>query len=202
MAAHGGNRWSRAMTLLLVLASCGIALSACEYEDDSPAHSASAAVSPSSPPPVPMASPAPIDTPAAFSPPARPPVPNDTPALARARAANQAQLEKRLGLPPDGLVLGGSGGLGSGGLRASATEIPKGSYTVTAECVGMLKASLTVSQPGLRGGTTQEVALNCRTTARAKLDLAAGPVSVRIIPSTTTDPGHTAIAGFWMVPAA
>jgi hypothetical protein len=203
MATHGGNRWSRTMALLLVLPSCGFALNACEYQDDSPAHSdASAAGSPSSPPPVPMASPAPIDTPAGFSPPARPPVPNDTPALARARAANQAQLEKRLGLPPDGLVLGGSGGLGSGGLGASATEIPKGSYTVTAECVGMLKASLTVSQPGLRGGTTHEVALNCRTTARAKLDLAAGPVSVRVSPSTATDPGHTAIAGFWMVPAA
>jgi hypothetical protein len=65
---------------------------------------------------------------------------------------------------------------------ASATEIPKGSYTVTAECVGMLKASLTVSQPDLRGGTTHEVALNCGTTARVKLDLEAGPVSVRITP--------------------
>jgi hypothetical protein len=125
MAAHGGNRWSRAITLSLVLASCGIALSACEYEDDSPAHSdASAAGSPSSPPPVPMASPAPIDTPAAFS----PPVAKDDPALARVRVRNQAQLESRLGLPPDGLVSGGSGGLGDGGLRTSATEIPKGSY--------------------------------------------------------------------------
>jgi hypothetical protein len=203
MAAHGGIRWSRPIALLLVLASCGIALSACEYQDASPAPGdPSAAASPSTPPTVPMASRGPIDTPAAFSPPARPPVPEDDPALARVRVRNQAQLEKRLGLPPDGLVLGGSGGLGNGGLQASATEIPRGSYTVTAECVGMLKASLTVSQPGLRGGTTHEVAFNCRTTARAKLDLAAGPVSLRITPSTATDPGHTAIAGFWMVPAA
>jgi hypothetical protein len=190
------------MALLLVLASCGIALNACEYQDDSPAPAdPSAVVSPSAPPPVPMASPAPIDTPAAISPPARPPLPKDDPALAQVQVRNQAQLDRRLGLPPDGLVSGGSGGLGDGGLRASATEIPKGSYTVTAECVGMLKASLSVSQRDLPGGTTHEVALNCGTTARVKLDLEAGPVSVRITPMTT-DPGHTAIAGFWVVPAA
>jgi hypothetical protein len=201
MAAHGGNRWSRAIALLLVLASSGIALSACEYQDDSPAPAVpSAVVSPSASPPVPKASPALIDTPAVISPPAHPPVPKEDPILARVRARNQVQLEKRLGLAPDGLVLGGSGGLGDGGLRASATEIPKGSYTITAECVGMHKASLTISQPDQRGGTTREAALDCGTTERVKLGLGAGPVSVRITPMAT-DPDHTAMAGFWMVPA-
>lgn len=197
MTTHGGNRWSRATALSLVLASCGIALSACEYQDDSRAHSdASAVAAPSSRPPVPIASPAPIDTPAVFS----PALPKEDPTLARVRVRNQAQLEKRLGLPPDGLVLGGSGGLGDGGLRASATEVPKGSYTVTAECVGMHKASLTISQPDQRGATTREAALACGTTQRVKLGLGPGPVSVRITP-TATDPDHTAMAGFWMVPA-
>jgi hypothetical protein len=197
MAIHGGNGWSRAVALLLVLASCGIAASACEYQDDSPAPTdPSAVVPPSVPQPVPMESPAPFDTSPAFSPPAPKPDPN----LAQVQVRNQAQLDRRLGPPPDGLVSGGSGGLGDGGLQASATEIPKGRYTVTAECVGMLKASLTVSQSDPRGGTTHEVALNCGTTARVKLDLEAGPVSVRITPMST-DPGHTAIAGFWMVPA-
>ncbi|WP_410554462.1 hypothetical protein [Arthrobacter globiformis] len=79
--------------------------------------------------------------------------------------------------------------------------MPKGSYTVTAECVGMLKASLAVSQPDLRGGTTREVPINCGTTARVKLDIEAGPVSVRITHGSA-DPGNTANAAFWMVPAA
>jgi hypothetical protein len=82
----------------------------------------------------------------------------------------------------------------------SATDVPKGSYTVTAECVGMQKASLTISQPDLRGGTTREAALDCGTTERVKLGLEAGPVSVRITP-TATHPDRTALAGFWMVPA-
>jgi hypothetical protein len=156
--------------------------------------------SPSSPPPAPMVERSSATT---LRPDSQRLLPRQTSTPASSATpgrANGAQLDKRLGLPPDGLVLGGSGGLGDGGLRASATEIPKGSYTVTAECVGMLKASLTVSQPGLRRGTTHEVALKCRTTARVKLDLEAGPVSVRITPMTS-DPGHTAIAGFWMVPA-
>jgi hypothetical protein len=65
----------------------------------------------------------------------------------------------------------------------------------------MLKASLSVSQRDLPRGTTHEVALNCGSTARVKLDLEAGPVSVRITPMTS-DTGNTAIAGFWVVPAA
>jgi hypothetical protein len=186
MATTGEIRWSRTITLLLVLVSSGIAISACEYQD---------------------ASPAPPDTPAVFSPPAPtsppapPPVPKADPTLAQVQVRNQTQLDRRLGLPPDGLVLGGSGGLGNDGFRSSATGIPKGSYAVTAECVGVLKASLTVFQPDRRGGTMHEVALDCGTTARAKLDLEVGPVSVHIT-RMTTEPGLTGVAGFWMAPAA
>ncbi|WP_190243013.1 hypothetical protein [Arthrobacter globiformis] len=45
------------------------------------------------------------------------------------------------------------------------------------------------------------MSLNCGTTARTKLDLGAGPVSVHIT-RMTTEPGLPAVAGFWMVPAA
>lgn len=186
MGLHGGSRGSGAIALLLVLASSGIALSACEYQDASPAPTDTSAV---------------LSPPAPISRPAPPPVPKADPTLAQVQVRNQTQLDRRLGLPPDGLVLGGSGGLGNDGFRSSATGIPKGSYAVTAECVGVLKASLTVFQPDRRGGTTHEVALDCGTTARAKLDLEVGPVSVHIT-RATTEPGLSGVAGFWIAPAA
>ncbi|MDQ0863749.1 hypothetical protein QF036_001330 [Arthrobacter globiformis] len=208
MAVLGGNRWSRAIALLLVLASSGIALGACEYQDDSPAPAVpSAVLSPSASPPVPKAAPSasppvPKAAPSAMtSPPVLPSAPKVDPTTAQVQARNGAQLDSRLGLPPDGLVLGGSGGLGNDGFRLSAPGIPKGSYAVTAECVGVLKASLTIFQPDRRGGTTHELALDCGTTASAKLDLEAGPVSVHITRMTTA-PGRTAVAGLWMAPAA
>ena len=197
MAAHGGIRWSRPIALLLVLASCGIALSACEYQDASPAPSdTTEVISPPAPPPAPI-----VDQSATISRSAPPPPPKVDPTIAQLQARNGAQLDKRLGLPPDGLVMGGSGGLGNDGFRASDAGIPKGRYTVTAECVGVRKASLTVFQSDPRGGTTHEVALECGTTARAKLDLEAGQVSVHIT-RMTTEPGLTGVAGFWVVPAA
>ncbi|MFJ5694773.1 hypothetical protein ACIP9X_13075 [Arthrobacter sp. NPDC093125] len=42
--------------------------------------------------------------------------------------------------------------------------------------------------------------LDCGTTARAKLDLEAGSVSVHIT-RKTKEPVRTAVAGFWMSPA-
>lgn len=192
MATHGGNSWSRTVTLLLVLASSGLTLSACEYQDASPAPSdTSDVISPQAPPPAPSAK---------ISPPSPALVAEVDPTIAQVQAKNGAQLDKRLGLPPDGLVLGGSGGLGNDGFRSSTTEIPKGSYTVTAECVGTLNASLIVFQSDPREGTTHEVSLDCGTTARANLDLEAGPVSVHIT-RMTTEPGLTGVAGFWIAPA-
>ena len=196
MATHGGNSWSRTVTLLLVLASSGLTLSACEYQDVSPATSDTSDVaSLQAPPPAPKTYPS-----TAISPPAPPPLPKVGPTIAQVQAKNGAQLGKRLGLPPDGLVLGGSGGLGNDGFRSSTTETPKGSYTVTAECVGTLNASLIVFQSDPREGTTHEVSLDCGTTARANLDLEAGPVSVHIT-RMTTEPGLTGVAGFWIAPA-
>jgi len=180
MATIWGNRWSRAIALLLVVAGSGVALSACEYQDDSPTSSSK---------------------PAQTSQAAPPPLPKADPGVAKAQARNQTQLDTRLGPRPDDVVLGGSGGLGNDGFRTSATGIPKGSYTITAECVGVRKASLTISQPDRRGGTTHEVDLDCGTTASAKLDFEVGPVSAQIT-RMTTEPGLSAVAGFWMVPAS
>lgn len=192
MAAHGGHYRPWAVAPLLVLASSGMALSACEYQDASPAPSVTLEVIS---PPAPKADPS-----TAISPPVPLPSPEVDPTIAHVQARNGAHLERRLGLPPDGLVMGGSGGLGNDGVRSSAPGIPKGSYTITAECVGVLKASLAIFQADRRGGTTHEVSLDCGTTARAKLELEAGPVSVRIT-RMTTEPGLTGVAGFWIAPA-
>jgi hypothetical protein len=166
--------------MLLVLASSGVALCSCEYMNE---EAAPATAHPGT------------------SRPAPPPLPKADPDLAAVRARNQAQLEIRLGPRPDGVVLGGSGGLGGDGYRASVIGIPKGSYKVTAACLGVLKASLTISQPDRRGGTGHELALDCGKAKSVNLDLDVGPVSAHAF-RMTTEPGSAAVAGFWMVPAA
>lgn len=166
--------------MLLVLASSGVALSACEYPDDEPA---------------------PTAAPAEPFRPAPAPPPKDEPGLAEAAARNQAQLDIRLGPRPDGVVFGGLGGLGGDGFRTSAIGIPKGSYTLTAACIGVMAASVSISQPDRRGGTAHELALDCGTATIVKVDLEAGPVSAHAF-RMTTEPAGAAVAGFWMVPAA
>ncbi|MFF2031488.1 hypothetical protein [Arthrobacter sp. NPDC058192] len=64
-----------------------------------------------------------------------------------------------------------------------------------------MKASLTLSQSNSRGGTQQELALDCGTATRVDLELAAGTVSAQAF-RMTTEQGSAAVAGFWMVPAS
>jgi len=142
-----------------------------------------------------------VAAPPGYSRPAPPPPPEADPHLAEVQAGNQAQLDRRLGPRPGGVVLGGSGGLGGDGFGTSSIGIPKGSYTVTAACHGVMKASLTLSQSNRRGGTQQELALDCGTATKVNLDLEAGPVSAHAF-RMTTEQGSAAVAGFWMVPAS
>jgi hypothetical protein len=164
---------------LLIFISSGAALVSCEYTDEEPTQ---------------MAAPPGYSRPAPAA-----PAEADLD-LAEVHAGNQAQLDMRLGPRPEGVVLGGSGGLGGDGFRTSIIGIPKGSYTVTAACHGVMKASLTLSQSDRRGGTQHELALECGTATRVDLDLEAGPVSAHAF-RMTTERGSAAVAGFWMVPA-
>lgn len=179
MSTFGGKRRVRRIALLLVFVSLGVTLGSCEYADEEPA---------------PTAAPTGPSRTASL-----PPTKAD-PGLAKVRARNQAQLDIRLGPRPDGVVLGGSGGLDGDGFRTSVVGIPKGSYTVTAACLGVLKASLAISQPDRRGGTGQELVLDCGTATSMKVDLDVGPVSAHAF-RMTTEPGSAAVAGFWMAPA-
>ncbi|MFE4837927.1 hypothetical protein ACFRAU_24995 [Arthrobacter sp. NPDC056691] len=132
--------------------------------------------------------------------PAPPPPPTADPALAGKQASNQTQLEKILGPRPSALVLGGSGGLGGDGYRTSLPGIPQGRYQVTSACVGVSDAALFIAQPDRRGGTTHELALKCGTASTMTVDLATGQVLTHLVPMTT-EPGGSAVAGFWLVPA-
>jgi hypothetical protein len=134
MGFIGGKQIS-GLTLLLVLASCRGALSACAYTDDE------------------------VDASPATSRPAPPPPPTADPALAEEQASNQVQLDRILGPTPSDLVLGGSGGLGGGGHRTSLPGIPHGRYKVTSACVGTTDAALLVVlttdvSDGRRGSVT------------------------------------------------
>src|SRR5690349_7372907 len=140
MGFSGRNR-VRGMALLLVLASSAGVSSACAYTDDE-AGIATAA-------------------PASSSRSAPPPPPKADPALADEQASQQVQLERIVGPRPSDLVLGGSGGLGGGGHRASLPGIPHGRYKVTSACVGIADATLLIARPDHRGGSTHELAFKC-----------------------------------------
>jgi hypothetical protein len=94
MPKIGEHRSLPANALLLVLISIGASLGACEYPDEEPVLTGTSAES---------------------SQPAPPPPPMPDPGPAEIQAGNQAQLDIRLGPRPNGLVLGGSGGLASDG---------------------------------------------------------------------------------------
>ncbi|BCW69151.1 hypothetical protein NicSoilB8_01950 [Arthrobacter sp. NicSoilB8] len=170
----------RGAALLLAVAGAAAGLSGCEYADD--------VTDPTSAPTV-SSRPAP---------PAPPPV---DPGLAEAEQRNLGKLEGVLGTRPDGLVLGGAGGIGGSGFRISAAAVPKGTYTLTAACIGAPTALLTVSQDGLRGGGRAEVSLDCGTVETTRVELRAGPAQIQGF-RPGTDPAAGEVAGFWMVPAA
>ncbi len=178
MSPSGGKRWIRGLAVLLVFVSSGAAMTSCAYEDEELSQTTAAPV---------------------YSRPAPAPPPQADADLAEVQAGNQAELDIRLGPRPDGVVLGGSGGLGGDGFRTSVVAIPEGSYTVTAACHGVMKASLSLWQPNRRGGTQQELVLECGTASSRDLNLVAGPVSAHAI-RMTTEQGSAAVAGFWLVP--
>ena len=174
----GGRPWVRGTALLLAVAGAGAGLAGCEYTDD---------VSD------------PTAAPAVPSRPAPPPAPVN-PGLAEAEQRNLGELQAVLGARPDGLVLGGTGGIGGSGFRHSAAAVPQGTYTLTAACTGAPNAFLTVSQDGLRGGGRAEMNLDCGAAATTRVDLGAGPVQIQGI-RPGTDPAAGEVAGFWLVPA-
>jgi hypothetical protein len=179
MSRIGGRHWIRGAVLLLAVACTGTVISGCEYTDDFADTTAA---------------------PTRSSRPAPPPPPTTDPDLAKDEARNLDDLNVLLGPPPGGIVLAGAGGLAGSGFRKTATAVGKGSYLVTAACIGTPKASLVVSQNDRRGGTSQELALDCGTSASIKLDLEDGPVLAQGI-RRTVDAGAGSVIGFWMTPA-
>lgn len=179
MATLGGERPVAGTVLLLVMAGAGMAISGCEYADNSPV---------------------PVTEPPSASRTAPPPPPTADPGLAEAQARNQSQLEVLLGSKPGNVVFASSGGISGSGFRGSLAGIPKGTYTVTAACIGVSSASLSITQPDHRGGTEHTLPMECGAKASLKVALEAGPVFAQGN-RMTTDPGAAAVAGFWMVPA-
>jgi hypothetical protein len=164
MSATGGTRWPVRAALLLAVAAAAAGLAGCEVADD---------VGPS-----PTAA-----GPFVRSYPAMAPLPTRDPELAAAQTRNLVELEAVLG-SPEGLLVGGSGGLGgtsSGGLATSGLVTRAGLYKVTAACVGAPDAHLSVIQGARQGGTLLEQNLDCGSVAEALIDLVPGTVSAHLI---------------------
>ena len=181
MSLPGGRSpWFRGAALLVAGACALTALSGCEYADDGadPTSAPARTSRPAPPSPLPTA----LD-------------------LANAENRNFKDLDPLLGAGPEIVVLEGVGGLGGSGFRKSVRELAKGTYTLTAACVGAPTASLYISQDGLRDGGKLELNLHCGKAKKAQVDIAAGPVQVQGF-YPTNDPGTGAVAGFWMVPDA
>lgn len=169
----------RCAVLLSVVAGIAAGLTACEYPDDvsepTAAPSRTGRAARSLPPPA-------------------------DPGVATAEKRNLDDLGAVLGARPGGIVLEGVGGIGGAGLRKSVKALSKGTYTVTAACVGA-PTSLSISQDGLRDGGKLELTLDCGKATQANVELAAGPVQAQAY-RLMTGPGAGEVAGFWMVPAA
>ena len=181
MSLPGGRTpWFRGTGLLLAAACAVTGLSGCEYADDGadPTSAPSRTSRPAPPSPLPTA-----------------------PDLANAENRNFKDLDPLLGAGPEIVVLEGVGGLGGSGFRKSVRELAKGTYAITAACVGAPTAYLYISQEGLRDGGKLELNLNCGKATKAQVDIEAGPVQVQGF-YPTNDPGTGAVAGFWMVPDA
>ena len=176
----GGRHWMRGAALLLAVAGTAAGLAGCEYPDD-------------------VTDPTAAPTRAARA--APPPPPLVDPGLADAEQRNLGKLEAVLGTRPGGIVLGGTGGIGGSGIRLSKVAVPKGTYTLTAACIGAPNALLMVSQDGLRGGGRAEMSLDCGAVETTRVELRAGPVQVQGF-RPGSGPGAGEVAGFWIVPAA
>ena len=180
MSATGGMRWRGRAALLLAVAAAAAGLSGCEVADDVGLSPAAAG-------------------PSARSYPARAPLPTPDPELAAAQTRNLVELETVLG-QPEGLLVGGSGGIGdtsSGGLATSGLVTRSGQYKVTAACVGAPDAHLSVIQGARQGGTLLERNLVCGNVAEALIDLVPGTVSAHLIRygGEVPGPGTGAVAG-------
>ena len=175
----GGRHWMRGMALLLAVAGAAAGLAGCEYPDD-----------------VSEATAAPTRTGRAALPP-----PPAGPGVASAEARNLETLGTVLGARPEGIVLEGASGLGGAGLRKSVKALAKGTYAVTAACIGAPTGYISISQDGIRDGGKLELNIDCGKATTAQVDLAAGPVQAHAI-RPRTGAGAGEVAGFWMVPAA
>lgn len=176
----GGRHWMRGAALLLAVAGAAAGMAGCEYPDD-------------------VTDPTPAPTRAARQ--ARSLPPPADPGVASAEQRNLGKLEAVLGTRPGGLVLGGTGGIGGSGFRISAAAVPKGTYTLTAACIGAPNALLTVSQDGLRGGGRAEMNIDCGAAQTTRVELRAGPAQIQGL-RPGTDAAGAEVAGFWMVPVA
>ena len=180
MSATGGMHRPVRAALLLAVAAAAAGLTGCEVADD-------VGLSPTT------------AGPSARSYPARAPLPTRDPEVAAAEARNLSELEAVLG-SPEGLLLGGSGGLGgtgSGGLATSGLVTASGQYKVTAACIGAPDAHLSVIQGARQGGTLLERNLDCGEVAEAVIDLVPGTVSAHLIRygGDVPGPGTGAVAG-------
>ena len=175
----GGQHWMRGAALLLAVATAA-GVAGCEYPDDVTD---------------------PTAAPTRASRPARSLPPPADPGVTTAEQRNLGELEAVLGTRPGGIVLGGTGGIGGSGIRLSKVAVPKGTYTLTAACIGAPNALLMVSQDGLRGGGRAEMSLDCGAVETTRVELRAGPVQVQGF-RPGTGPGAGEVAGFWIVPAA
>jgi len=181
MSATGGMHRTRRTAVLLAAAAVAAGLAGCEYADDVEALPAA----PSAP---------------GRSYPARAALPTRDPELVAAETRNLLELGAVLDGSPEGLLFGGSGGIGdttSGGLSTSGLVKQAGQYKVTAACIGAPDAHLSVIQGARQGGTLLELGIDCGSMAEALVDLVPGSVSAHLVRygGAVPGPGTGAVAG-------
>lgn len=129
----------------------------------------------------------------------RPPAPAFTadPAVLARQGGNYIELELLLGPVTDRVLLNDLGAIDgpSSGFAKSAKVIKAGSYTLTAACVGVPEAQMSLHQDSRTAEKPLEFVLDCSEVFSQVVELQPGYVSANLLRHDPTGPWTGAVAG-------
>jgi hypothetical protein len=173
MSGHGGTGRGRCAAALVVV---GALLAGCAYDDASD--------------PAPTAAPV-------YSGRTAPSVPTKGQEILDTEAGNYAELEERLAVAAGSVLLDESGPADGPGVGFSKTATVKtaGAYTVTASCVGIHDAQISLFQDPGTGVELPALNLDCARVLSQVVELQPGYVGVQLMRHDPTGPWTGSVAG-------
>ncbi len=125
------------------------------------------------------------------------PIPSKGPDILEVETGNYAELKKRLATAAGPALLDDSGAVDGPGIGFSKTAMVKtaGAYTVTAACVGVPEAQMSLGQDPRTGAKPLEFTLDCSGTLSQVVQLKAGYVFAHLLRYDPAGQWTGAVAG-------